>query len=344
MRTFAVPVLDAGEALVRVECCTICGSDLHTVTGARTEKAPSILGHEILGMVAAVGDPAPRDLEGQPLRPGDRITWSTSISCGNCDRCQAGLPQKCRTLAKYGHELAEGAYALSGGLAEFLLLRRGSTAIRIAAEIPAEVICPVNCATATIAAALRNAGPTAGRRVLILGAGMLGITAAAFARSQEAAVIALVDVDARRLERACIFGADCGVEWHAEPDVLRQRLVPHCQTDTFDVILELSGSPEAVEMAFQLSDVGAQIVLVGSVKKSSPVQIDPENVVRRWLSVRGVHNYTPNDLRAAVTFLERFGSTYPFANLVEHTYPLAEVNAALESAVQTRPFRIAIRP
>src|SRR5262245_7352517 len=73
IRAVPVPRPGAGEAVVRVECCTICGSDLHTLTGARTEPAPSILGHEILGVVHAVGDPAPLDLEGHPLGPGQRI-------------------------------------------------------------------------------------------------------------------------------------------------------------------------------------------------------------------------------------------------------------------------------
>src|SRR5262245_26607630 len=74
IRTFPLPTAGAGEALVRVECCTICGSDLHTVSGARTEATPSILGHEIVGIVESIGDPPPCDLVGSPLLKGDRIT------------------------------------------------------------------------------------------------------------------------------------------------------------------------------------------------------------------------------------------------------------------------------
>ncbi len=194
LRSFDFPPLEPGEALVRVQCSTICGSDLHTISGAPQEATPSILGHEALGVIEDVGDPAPCDITRKRLQPGDRITWSAAISCGACDRCQGGLPQKCRLLAKYGHELAAGRQALSGGLAEFVLLHRGSTAVRIAPEAPAEVMCPVNCATATVAAALRTAGPTAGRNVLILGAGMLGLTAAAMARSRGASTVAVCDV------------------------------------------------------------------------------------------------------------------------------------------------------
>ncbi len=78
--------------------------------------------------------------------------------------------------------------------------------------------------------------------------------------------------------------------------------------------------------------------------KSRPAAIDPENVVRRWLSVHGVHNYRAEDLQSAVAFLGQFGSAYPFAELVEFSYPLSDVNAAIETAVRDRPFRVAVRP
>lgn len=341
---FPLPRPGAGEALVRVECCTICGSDLHTITGARIEAVPSILGHEVLGFVEIVGDPPPCGIDGNPLCPGDRITWSTSISCGGCGRCRAGLPQKCLALAKYGHERAEGRYALSGGLAEFLLLRQGSTAIRIDRQIAAEVICPVNCATATVAAAVRAAGEVAGRRVLILGAGMLGVTAAAYTKSRHASSVIVCDPDSRRLEWARRFGADAGIEWSPDTDALRPRLSGSDGTDAFDVVLELSGSPDAVEAALALGNVGAHVVLVGSVMRSRLVQMDPEKIVRRWLTIRGVHNYAPQDLQAAVAFLAQNRSTHPFAELVESSYPLSDVNAAIEHARRVRPFRVAVRP
>ena len=201
-----IPQILPGEALVRVTCCTICGSDLHTYTGARSESTPSILGHEILGVVDTVGEPPLCDVAASPLQPGDRVTWSTSIACGSCDRCQEGIPQKCRRLRKYGHESALGRTALSGGLAEFVLLQAGSSVIKIERDLPDEVVCPVNCATATVAAALRNAGNLSRKRVLIFGAGMLGLTATAFAKSLGAAKVAICDRTDQRLERATQFG------------------------------------------------------------------------------------------------------------------------------------------
>lgn len=343
-RSFPLPEPGVNEALIEIECCTLCGSDLHTLTGSRQEKIPSILGHEILGRVKFVRDPPLCDIQGNSLTPGDRITWSVTVSCQNCDRCLQGYPQKCRELVKYGHELATGRTALSGGLAEYILLRQGSTVVRVPDELPAELICPVNCATATIMAAYRVAGSVAGKRVLILGAGMLGLTAAAFAKSHHASHVVVSDLNPDRLQVAKRFGTDSVALWQDDTKRFQAELLAVSGGDHFDLILELSGSAAAVERAFELGEIGAQIVLVGTVMTSRLVKIDPEQVVRRWLSIHGVHNYTPQDLQSAVDFLCSQYTQFPFESLVEKSYSLADLNAAIKDAIPQKPIRIAIRP
>ncbi len=339
-----IPELEESEALIRVECCTICGSDLHTVSGARREATPSILGHEVLGRVARLGGNPPCGLDGTPLSVGDRVTWSTVVACGGCDRCTSGLPQKCRSLSKYGHERAEGRGALSGGLAEFVLLRRGSSVIRVPDSVPDEVACPVNCATATVAASIRAAGEVAGRRVLLFGAGMLGLTAAAMARSMGAGSVTICDLSVDRLARAGRFGAGHAVRWHADREALRQALREETGGDSFDRVIELSGAADAVEAACEFGGIGSRVVLVGTVMKSRPVAIDPEGIVRKCQSIHGMHNYAAGDLRAAVQFLERSHDQYPFGDLVARSFRLGDVNRAIAFAMETRPVRVSICP
>lgn len=339
-----VPQPEPGEALVRIECCTVCGSDLHTIRGRRVERTPSILGHEATGVVAAVGTPPLTDTTGRPLQPGERVTWSSSVSCGSCDRCLAGLPQKCRTLAKYGHETTEGRLALSGGLAEFILLRRGSAVVPVAPQLPAELVSPVNCATATIAAACRRAGRLEGKRVLITGAGMLGLTAAAWAKSAAAAHVTVCDPRSDRRERARLFGADVAAERVERPAGEGRPTASLSVDGTCDVAFELSGDPEAVAAVIEQGAVGSQIVLVGTVMPSPPVSIDPERVVRRCQSIHGVHNYAAEDLAAAVRFLETHAATWPFRDLVSQRRPLREINDAVEHALASQPVRMAICP
>ncbi len=334
LRELPVPQLDTHEALVKIECCTICGSDLHTVKGTRQEKSPSILGHESIGRIVELGTLPLCDVASQALIMGDRVTWSTSCSCGQCDRCIAGLPQKCRTLAKYGHEVAEGRLALSGGLAEYIVLRAGSAVVKVDDDISADVLCPANCATATVACAIRYAGVIANQRILIFGAGMLGLTAIAMVKSLGAGEVVVVDTLTSRLQTAERFGATKTVE---------ARSVSEYE-NKFDVVLEFSGSSNAVSAAFELCDIGARVILVGTVMPSPPVALDPELIVRRCLSIRGVHNYAPVDLVTAVRFLGDAGRKYPFAELVARHFKLTEVNEAIAYAIEHRPIRIAVRP
>jgi threonine 3-dehydrogenase len=354
IQEFPVPTPEAGEALIEVECCTLCGSDLHTLSGARQEKSPSILGHEILGRVVALGSPPPLDLSGRPLLAGDRVTWATPVACGVCDRCHRGWPQKCRRLSKYGHEVAQGRQALSGGLAEIVLLRAGSAVMRVPETLPAHVICPANCATATVAAAYRQLGDIAGRKVLIFGAGLLGLTAAAFAAAHGAACVAVTDVAPTRLRHARHFGAHLLSVWPGNVAALRTAWLTAGAnlpgTDVlgadraFDLVLELSGAAEAVEAAVALADIGGRVALVGSVMKSRAVALDPEALVRRCVTLIGVHNYIPEDLQTAVEFLVQWGEHFPFAGLVEHDFPLTAIDQAVEVARRERPVRIAITP
>ena len=334
VRELPIPQLKSHEALVKIECCTICGSDLHTVKGTRQEKSPSILGHESIGWIVDLGSPPLCDVVGDALEIGDRVTWSISCSCGQCDRCKVGLPQKCRTLAKYGHEVAEGRLALSGGLAEHVVLRAGSTVVKVGNDISADVLCPANCATATVACAIRYAGPIANQRVFIFGAGMLGLTATAMVASMGAADITVVDTQLARLEIARQFGATSTFD---AAGVFKEE-------NRFDVVLEFSGSSEAVSAACGLSDVGSRVILVGTVMPSPPVAFDPELIVRRCLSIRGVHNYAPIDLVTAIRFLSDAGRKYPFAELVARHFTLADINEAIAFAIEHRPVRIAVCP
>jgi len=344
LQEFEVRAPVADEAVVRIECCTVCGSDLHTISGQRQEPTPSILGHEILGIVETVGSPPPTDLTGSPLKPDDRVTWSVAVSCGDCERCRCGFPQKCHTLFKYGHSLARGDHALSGGLAEKIVLRAGTAIHKVAPEIPSSVICPVNCATATIAAAYRVAREIKDQNILIFGAGMLGLTATAWARSAEARSITVCDRDSSRLALAKRFGANQTVLWQDAWESFQTELRARSGKEGFDVILELSGARAAISAASRLTAIGARLVLVGSVMPIGGVEFDPEQIVRRWMSIHGVHNYTPGDLASAVAFLESHHTDFPWLELVEQQFSLDEINEAITYALESRPIRIAVKP
>jgi alcohol dehydrogenase len=156
-----------------------------------------------MGEIAALGPgKTPRDAHGRKLHVGDRVTWSIVASCGECFFCQNDLPQKCERMFKYGHESCRNGRPLSGGLAEYCHLSANTTIVRLPASVPDAVAASANCATATSLASIDAAGGCRDRNVLIHGAGLLGLTAAAFAATQGAASVIVTDIEPARLARA----------------------------------------------------------------------------------------------------------------------------------------------
>jgi alcohol dehydrogenase len=242
-------------------------------------------------------------------------------------------------LLKYGHAALGEAHALSGGLATHCHLLRGTAVYRVPDDLPDLVACPATCATATVAAALRHAGDVSGATVLIQGAGMLGLTAAAFAATRGAAAVVVSDVDPVRTALATRFGAT-----HTATDSRELPALLHALTGGRgpDVALEMSGAPAAVEAGLELLRVGGRHVWIGTVFPTRPVAISPETIVRRHLTIHGVHNYHPRDLGEALAFLTANHRGYPFAELVGGRFPLDEAEAAFRFAARDRPVRVAV--
>lgn len=315
--TIAVPgvALAADDVLVAVELSTICGSDVHTVHGRRSAPVPLVLGHESVGRVIALGESGADAEDGTPLRIGDRVVWSVTVSCGTCDRCAAGMTQKCRELGKYGHERIAPHRELTGAFASHVQLRRGTTIVRVPEALPATALAPASCATATAYSAVRRGA--AGRdldgvRVRVYGAGLVGLSAVAIAAA-EGAVVDVVDPNAARRRLATRFGAEPDAS-SAEPEIA----------------IEASG--HAVASAISDVAVGGTVVLIGSVFPADPVPLDAESMVRRMITVTGVHNYTGAELADAVAFLAGRGRAFPFAEMVGTVHPLADLDQAIALA------------
>lgn len=340
LRGIPTPLPRGGEILVRVLGCTLCGSDLHSFDGRRTVPVPTILGHEIVGEIVAFGDTATTvDLSGRTLQCGDRVTWAIVANCGACFFCRQGLPQKCLQAVKYGHEPLRPGAELRGGLAEHCLLAPGSSLVQLPEELPLSVVCPASCATATVFAALEAAGNLRDRTVCLFGAGMLGLTACAVAHTRGAREVVCIDPVPSRCERARQFGAT-----HCVAPNEFAELAAAIGPPGYDVAIELSGSTAAFESAWGTLRTGGTLVLVGAVFPGTPVPVSLEQIVRRHLTIRGVHNYAPRHLRMAVDFLADEQHHFPFADLVSHWYPLTQIAEAFAQSRQSTAIRIGVTP
>lgn len=338
-----IPPLQSGEMLVRNLYTTICRSDLYTFQGKRKEKSPTILGHEIVGhIVAMANDVHPTDLRGSVLEVGNRITWGIYASNPNSVYAAKGIPQKADDLFKYGHEQITADSTLHGGLAEYIILRKNTPIVVLHNNtVLNEVASLVNCSVATVAGAIRVAGNLAGQTVLVSGTGMLGVIACAMAKTAGAATVIAVDADQERAKRALLFGADLALDTGFKP-FSAQHDHPHPAAPTVDVVLEFSGMPVAMEATVALLDVGGTAVWIGATFPQASIAINAEKVIRKVLTIKGLHNYNQHDLVAAVVFMEAEHQTYDFASLVHGGFSLDQTSAAYQYAIDHNPFRVGI--
>lgn len=344
LQRFPLPTLTNGEVLVEVLCCTLCGSDLHTFAGHRSVSSPLVLGHEILGRVCALPeDGEVLDWSGDRLEIGKRVTWSIVVGCGACFFCCRAMPQKCDRLRKYGHQQISPRHSLSGGLSEYCHLVPGTAIFTVADDLSDAMVCPANCATATVAAALRVAGDVHDAVVLIQGVGMLGLTAAAMTRSRGAREVITVDINTTRLAQAERFGATRMFKVDEE-DSLRRFVQRTTNGRGVDVVLELSGAAASFPLGIDLLRIGGCYVLIGAVFPTDPTPLSMESIVRKLLRIEGVHNYVPDDLNTALKFLAQEKDVYPFSELVSESFPLERTEDAFSYATAERPFRVAVIP
>jgi L-idonate 5-dehydrogenase len=254
VEVLALVELQEGQVRVAMEVGGICGSDLHYYQdggfGVIRLKQPMVLGHEVAGRVAALGAGV------TSVAVGDRVAVSPSRPCRTCKYCQLGQQQHCLDMRFYGSAMrfphVQGAFAqqLVADADQCHKLSPGLTAAEGAMAEPLAV-----CLHAG-----RRAGPLLGRRVLITGAGPIGVLASLVARRAGASEIIITDVADTPLLLAKKLGCDQTINVVKQPDGLQAFAK---DKGTFDVMFEASGNERALVGAFDALRPGAIIVQLG---------------------------------------------------------------------------------
>ncbi|CEP02130.1 hypothetical protein PBRA_002395 [Plasmodiophora brassicae] len=320
---------------------TICGSDLHTITGrsndalqrSAPEPFPLILGHEGVGVVVE----SRRD----DCAVGQRVTWSVADSCGHCQPCtDYDLPQKCESLFKYGHTTFAQGHGLHGTYSSHVVIRRGTHIVPVPSRISDAVVSPANCALATVVNCLEE-GPLLPRHrhtAIVQGAGLLGIYACAWLRHELGfSNVICVDRNPPRLELASECGA-ITVDASAHQADLIRDLAP----SGADL---LTGDSSLVKQGISLLRYGGSYVWCGMVHPGTPLTgVTGDDVVRKSIIIQGKHNYAPRHLTQAVRFLDRHLDALPFHKLVSPALPLDDLQSAIDLAMVSTWPRIALQP
>ena len=259
--TILVPDPGPGEALVRVQACGVCHTDLHYREGGIGDDYPYLLGHEAAGVVEAVGDGVTH------VAPGDFVILNWRAVCGECRACKRGRPWYCFNThnARQKMTLADGTVlspALGiGAFAEKTLVAAGQcTKVNPAAG--AAVAGLLGCGVmAGLGAAINTAPVGRGDSVAVIGCGGVGDAAVLGAVLNGARTIIAVDIDPRKLEWARQFGATHVINSREADPVEGIRALT--EGNGADVVIEAIGRPETYQQAFYARDLAGTVVLVG---------------------------------------------------------------------------------
>jgi alcohol dehydrogenase len=342
LRSFPIRPPRAGEALVKIRMSTICRSDIHSYLGHRPNPCPGVLGHEIIGNIVAMGAEVTRDMRGDPLAVGDRVTWSEYFIPGpNYYSEVLDLPQKSPGVEKYGHMAATREPHHHGGFGEYCYILPQSWILKLPPDLTDEEATPINCGVATVICVAERAEVAIGEAVVIQGLGLLGLYAAAICKARGARLVVGLDTVAARREMSARFGVDEAFD----PSVdLVEKVKKACKPEGADAVIEVCGDPSVIPAGIQYLRAGGRYAIAGLVNPEAFVRIDANQILRKQLTIRGVHNYHPRHLVQALDFVVANRKRFPFHDLVDGKYKLEEVGRAMKDAAERKVLRAAIVP
>ncbi|MDQ3886068.1 MAG: S-(hydroxymethyl)mycothiol dehydrogenase, partial [Actinomycetota bacterium] len=268
-----------GEALVRVQACGVCHTDLHYREGAIKDEFPFLLGHEAAGTVEAVG------ADVTSVAPGEYVVLAWRAPCGQCRSCRRGRPWRCfaSRTADQRMSLADGtplSPALGIGAFTELTLVAADQAVKVDPAARPEAACLIGCAVVTgFGAAVYTGGVSPGDTVAVIGCGGVGTAAVAGAALAGARMVIAVDIHPRKLEWARHFGATHAVN-AADTDPVQQiRLLTGGRG--VDTVIEAVGRPETFRQAFLARDLEGTLVQAGYPSPTMTIELSLQELFDR---------------------------------------------------------------
>ncbi|GAB6908430.1 Theronine dehydrogenase-like Zn-dependent dehydrogenase [Desulfosarcina cetonica] len=315
---YPTPTAGAGEMVVRTRVSGICATDIKTLLGQGLPKElPTILGHEVVGEIAEIGS----GVDGYAI--GERVAVYPIAVCGQCEYCRKGRHNLC------DHEFGL-AHGIAGGFAEYVRLPRQiieiGGVVKLADDLPFEravLAEPLSCAYAS----LRTCRVTAGDRVVILGAGPMGLMHLKLAKWMGATVI-VVDILENRLKIAAQMGADhcinsATTDHAAEIDRLTEGRGAA-------VVIASLGIPKVVEANLKLTGKGGTFNIFGGPPAGETIRVDPRWLHYMEITLTGTFACSPDDFRHCLELIRTQAITVD--DLVSDTFTLDNFLDAVERA------------
>ena len=329
-----VPDPEPGAVVVRVTRANICGSDLHIWRGdgflsAMGRADGRIIGHEMTGVVHALGAGVTTDWAGNPLAEGDRVAYQYFAPCGRCRTCTRGMTEACSRSFKVLQGRPTEFPHFRGAYADYFYATPQMAVYKVPDRVTDTMVAGVNCALAQVIMGLERVQMGMGDRVVVQGAGGLGLYATAVARDRGAETVIVIDGIDDRLDLARRMGADHTIDMR-EITTADERVAAVKDLTAgwgADVVCELVGRPEAISEGLRMVGLGGRYLEIGTFYPGTSLELDPGFLVMANVRVEAVAAYDARSLQRALGFLERHVDDLPLEQVVVD-YPLEQINEA----------------
>lgn len=351
IESVSLPEVGTGQILVRVTRANICGSDIHAwhgtfATGGLGGQLPTVLGHEMVGAVEALGDGVTADSNGLPLATGTRVVFPYFFCCHTCRNCLAGRRNACLNLTMAMLGRADRPPFFVGGYGDYFLLPAGAVVYTVPDSVSDDIAAGANCALSQVMYGLERVDLQLGDTVVVQGAGALGLYAIAVAKARGADRVIAIEGVPERLEMATGFGADAVIDINGTSAVKDRVKRVRALTDGHgaDVVVEVVGHPSAIDEGLKMLGQFGRYVEIGNINIGKTLEFDPSRFVFGNKTMVGVSLYDPAVLSRALTFLEQHQDSLPLDRLAAACYPLDDINEAFAAAENKRDVRASIIP
>lgn len=313
-----VPSIGAGELLIRVQASGICGTDV--LEWYRRNKTPLVLGHEIAGEIAEVGDGLPQ------FKKGQRVAASHHVPCGECVYCLRNHQTVCATLRKTHFD--------PGGFSEYLRLPAVNVQLGGVYLLPDNVSYEEATFTEPLACVLRGqkiAQMSSGKSVLVLGCGVAGLLHVMLAKLCGASFIAVTDVVDYRLQMARDLGADTAI--NAQREDARKRFLQYSGGKGADLVVAASGAEPAQREALQLVEKGGVVLFFAATAEGVTIPLSINDVFwRNEITLTSSYAATPAEHREAVVLLAQ--GKLDVKKMITHQFALGDIQEGFRLVAQ----------
>lgn len=349
VKEFPIPqTLEDDDILVKVEGCGVCGTDVHEWKGDPFGLIPVVLGHEGTGEVLALGKNVKCDTAGNPIKVGDKLVTSV-ISCGECGICRLhpGTTNLCDNQGVFGLIGHKPEQPLNGWFSTHLLIRAKGATYFVVNDLDLKERMLLELATVCVHA--YNRGNTTGllnfgSKVLIQGCGPVGLMMIAVLRAAGINHIIAIDGTPARLEMAKKMGAKTTINFR-EADTLEKRLAA-VQAVTrgmgADFAYQCTGAPAAAADVYSYIRRGGGLCEMGFFVNNGEFSINPHFAMcNKEINLVGSWDYSAEDYPTCMAFLHQAREmNIPIKELITHSFPLDQLNEAMEVNVAQKGIKI----